>query len=66
MPLYYRGAQAAILVYDVTDEASLQDIKFWIEGASPLASTAALSLSSLADHCTPRSQSCARTCRTSS
>ncbi|GAA6048635.1 hypothetical protein JCM3770_002068 [Rhodotorula araucariae] len=31
MPLYYRGAQAAILVYDVTDEASLQDIKFWIE-----------------------------------
>ncbi|GJN90858.1 hypothetical protein Rhopal_003872-T1 [Rhodotorula paludigena] len=31
MPLYYRGAQAAVLVYDVTDESSLQDIKFWIE-----------------------------------
>ncbi|GAA6042067.1 hypothetical protein JCM8097_004092 [Rhodosporidiobolus ruineniae] len=29
-PLYYRGALAAILVYDVTDETSLEDIKYWI------------------------------------
>lgn len=69
MPLYYRGAQAAILVYDVTDETSLQDIKFWIEGES---SSLWLVLplrpnrtdSSLARHSRP--QSCARTCRTSS
>ncbi|GAA5925961.1 uncharacterized protein JCM15063_005172 [Sporobolomyces koalae] len=30
-PLYYRGALAAILVYDVTDEASFDDIKIWLE-----------------------------------
>ncbi|GAA6063188.1 hypothetical protein JCM10212_006854 [Sporobolomyces blumeae] len=30
-PLYYRGALAAILVYDVTDEASFEDIKIWLE-----------------------------------
>lgn len=29
-PLFYRGALAAVLVYDVTDEASLQDVKFWM------------------------------------
>lgn len=31
-PLYYRGALAAILVYDVTDESSFEDIKIWLEG----------------------------------
>jgi len=31
-PLYYRGALAAILVYDVTDESSFDDIKIWLEG----------------------------------
>ncbi|GAA5857863.1 hypothetical protein JCM1840_000941 [Sporobolomyces johnsonii] len=30
-PLYYRGALAAILVYDITDENSFQDIKIWLE-----------------------------------
>ncbi|GAA5982829.1 hypothetical protein JCM5350_003001 [Sporobolomyces pararoseus] len=30
-PLYYRGALAAILVYDVTDESSFEDIKIWLE-----------------------------------
>ncbi|GAA5910111.1 uncharacterized protein JCM6883_000557 [Sporobolomyces salmoneus] len=30
-PLYYRGALAAILVYDVTDESSFDDIKIWLE-----------------------------------
>ncbi|BGP32496.1 hypothetical protein JCM10296v2_004277 [Rhodotorula toruloides] len=29
--LYYRGALAAILVYDVTDESSLQELKFWLQ-----------------------------------
>jgi GTPase SAR1 family protein len=33
-PLYYRGALAAILVYDVTDESSFDDIKIWLEGES--------------------------------
>ncbi|GAA5887901.1 hypothetical protein JCM6882_000793 [Rhodosporidiobolus microsporus] len=29
-PLYYRGALAAVLVYDMTDAASLDDIKYWL------------------------------------
>lgn len=33
-PLYYRGALAAILVYDCTNEASFNDIKIWLEGDS--------------------------------
>lgn len=31
MPLYYRDAQAAILVYDVTDPSSFKDLNYWIE-----------------------------------
>lgn len=31
-PLYYRGALAAILVYDITNEESFHDIKVWLEG----------------------------------
>lgn len=31
-PLYYRGALAAILVYDITNEDSFNDIKIWLEG----------------------------------
>lgn len=29
--LYYRDAQAAILVYDVTNEASFQSVDYWIQ-----------------------------------
>lgn len=32
-PLYYRGALAAILVYDITNEDSFNDVKIWLEGA---------------------------------
>ncbi|BGP16629.1 hypothetical protein JCM10213_000455 [Rhodosporidiobolus nylandii] len=28
--LYYRGALAAVLAYDVTDETSLEDLKYWL------------------------------------
>ncbi|GAA5999925.1 hypothetical protein JCM10207_005974 [Rhodosporidiobolus poonsookiae] len=28
--LYYRGALAAVLVYDVTDESSLDDLQYWL------------------------------------
>lgn len=30
MPLYYRDAVAAILVYDVSDVNSFKDINYWI------------------------------------
>ena len=31
-PMYYRGAQAAILVYDITSEESFTDMNTWVEG----------------------------------
>ncbi|KAI9494819.1 ras family-domain-containing protein [Zychaea mexicana] len=31
-PMYYRGAQAAILVYDITSEESFSDMNTWVEG----------------------------------
>lgn len=30
--MYYRGAHAAILVYDITNEDSLADIQVWLDG----------------------------------
>ena len=30
--MYYRGANAAILVYDITNEESLADIQVWLDG----------------------------------
>ncbi|GAB5586801.1 hypothetical protein Unana1_01701 [Umbelopsis nana] len=30
-PMYYRGAHAAILVYDITSEESFQDMNSWVE-----------------------------------
>ncbi|KAF8342035.1 P-loop containing nucleoside triphosphate hydrolase protein [Cantharellus anzutake] len=30
-PMYYRGASAAILVYDVTDLSSFDDVRIWID-----------------------------------
>lgn len=30
--MYYRGANAAILVYDITNEESLTDIQVWLDG----------------------------------
>lgn len=32
-PMYYRGADAAILVYDVTDSSSLRKVQGWVEGS---------------------------------
>jgi Ras-related protein Rab-21 len=31
-PMYYRGAHAAILVYDITSEESFLDMNSWVEG----------------------------------
>ena len=31
VPLYYRGAAAAIVVYDITDEESYEKMESWIE-----------------------------------
>jgi GTPase SAR1 family protein len=36
VPMYYRGASAALLVYDVTEPASFQSIKDWAKGGMPL------------------------------
>ncbi|KAI9322274.1 P-loop containing nucleoside triphosphate hydrolase protein [Dichotomocladium elegans] len=30
-PMYYRGAHAAILVYDITSEESFDDVNAWAE-----------------------------------
>ena len=30
-PIYYRGADAAVLVYDVTSEASFARVRSWIK-----------------------------------
>jgi GTPase SAR1 family protein len=30
--MYYRGASAAILVYDITSASSFDDVKVWIDG----------------------------------
>jgi GTPase SAR1 family protein len=33
-PMYYRGAQAALLVYDITSQESFEELSSWIEGNS--------------------------------
>lgn len=35
-PMYYRGANAAILVYDITNQSSFDDIQNWLDGRSLL------------------------------
>lgn len=30
-PIYYRGSNGAILVYDITDEDSFQKVKNWVK-----------------------------------
>ena len=37
-PMYYRGANAAILVYDITSASSFDDVKVWIDGMSRICS----------------------------
>lgn len=32
-PMYYRGAQAALLVYDITSQESFEELSSWIEGS---------------------------------
>lgn len=33
-PMYYRGAQAALLVYDITSQESFEELSSWIEGST--------------------------------
>lgn len=33
-PMYYRGANAAIIVYDITNESSFADVENWLNGQS--------------------------------
>jgi GTPase SAR1 family protein len=30
--MYYRGANAAIIVYDITNNSTYHDVKTWLEG----------------------------------
>ena len=54
-PMYYRGASAAILVYDVTSVESFECVKDWVTGVDLLDDVLAsfvcsLSLSILCNH----------------
>jgi hypothetical protein len=31
--MYYRGAHAALLLYDITNASTFEDVKGWLEGA---------------------------------
>lgn len=31
--MYYRGANAALLLYDITNAATFDDVRGWLEGA---------------------------------
>ena len=31
MPMYFRGAVAAVLVYDITSEESFQNVQSWVK-----------------------------------
>lgn len=31
-PMYYRGANAALLLYDITNASSFDDVRGWLEG----------------------------------
>jgi hypothetical protein len=31
-PMYYRGANAALLLYDITNQVSFQDVRGWLNG----------------------------------
>ena len=33
-PMYYRGAHAAILVYDVTDRSTFEKVRGWVDGTA--------------------------------
>lgn len=30
--MYYRGANAALLLYDITNQVSFQDVRGWLNG----------------------------------
>ena len=43
--MYYRGANAALLLYDITNAATFDDVRGWLEGKFPF-----LLLSSFTHH----------------
>ncbi len=40
--MYYRGANAALLLYDITSAESFDDVRGWLEGASTVVSISTL------------------------
>jgi GTPase SAR1 family protein len=34
--MYYRGSNAAVIVYDITNPSSFEDVKTWIDGESQI------------------------------
>jgi hypothetical protein len=37
--MYYRGANAALLLYDITNQVSFQDVRGWLNGKPSLLRT---------------------------
>ena len=60
--MYYRGANAALLLYDITNASSFEDVRGWLEGAQrpqpSLARAGRPPSLSLAVPLTPRWPSC--------
>lgn len=47
--MYYRGANAALLLYDITNASTFNDIRGWLQGKSrPYSNVRALHLTPLA------------------
>lgn len=49
--MYYRGAVAAVLVYDITSVSSFHAVKGWIKGEAPVMSSRPSTQSLKRYHC---------------
>ena len=50
-PMYYRGANAALLLYDITNAATFEDVRGWLEGI-PIPPVTFVANSPSTDRCT--------------
>lgn len=49
--MYYRGANAALLLYDITNAATFEDVRGWLEGI-PIPPVTFVANSPSTDRCT--------------